>query len=103
MRRSCSAVISSREAISIGFRSFLLGEKSAARLLMESHFSLLRVPVLFEIGDQRGREVAIGLLARVDRHIAAELIERFLRHTKRTPVASRTHNARVGEARDDAL
>src|SRR4051794_11990254 len=103
MRRNCSAAISSREAISIGFRSFLLGEKSAARLLMNSHFPLLRVPVLLEIGDQRRREVAISLLACVNRHVAPELIERLLRHADGTPVTRCTDDARVGEARDDAI
>src|SRR4029079_9539362 len=137
MRRGCSAAISSRDAISIGFRSFLLGEKSAARfedivsplviagldpaiplrrahsciiyrdhrvrplrvgpvMTKEgSHFSLLRVPVLLEIGDQRRREMAIGLLARVDRHVAAELVERLLRDTDGTAVAGCTDDARI--------
>src|SRR3954452_2641126 len=103
MRRNCSAAISSREAISIGFRSFLSGAKSAARLPMDSHLPLLRVPVLLEIGDQRRGEVAIGLLARINRHVAAELIERLLRHADGTPVTGCTDDARVGEACDHAI
>ncbi len=33
---------------------------------------VLRIPIPFEIGDQRRAEMAEGLLARIDRHIAAE-------------------------------
>src|SRR5689334_16814425 len=65
------------------------------------HFPLLRVPVLLEIADQRRREMAIGLLARVDGHVAAELIERLLGDTKGAPVPRRAHDAGVREARND--
>src|SRR3954464_14275949 len=105
MRRSCSAAISSRDATSIGFRSFLEGAKSAARFddAMNSHFPLLRVPVFFQIADQRRGEVAVGLLARVDRHVPAELIEGLLRDTKRAPVAGRAHDAGIRKARDHPI
>src|ERR1044072_8971715 len=67
------------------------------------HLPLLRVPVLFEIGDQRRAEVAIGLLARVDRHVAAELVERVLGHTKRATVAGRADDSSIGEPRHHAV
>src|SRR5215213_11549252 len=103
MRRNCSAAISSRDAISIGLRSFLSGAKSAARLLMRLNLPLLRVPVLFEIADQRGREMAIGLLACVHRHVAAEGVERFFGDAKGAPVARRADHAGACEIAHDAI
>src|SRR6185369_9891637 len=57
----------------------------------------LRVPVALEIGDQRRAEVAVGLLARVDREVGAERVERLLGDAKRAPVSGRTHHAGTGQ------
>src|SRR5437899_8434426 len=65
--------------------------------------AVFRDPVLLEVGDQRGAEVAVRLLERVCGEITAEQVERFLRHAKRAPVSRRAHHARSGELLDDAL
>ena len=44
---------------------------------LTSDFSLRGVPVLFEICDQCRAEMAVGLLTAINRHVAAERIERF--------------------------
>ena len=38
----------------------------------------MRAPVLLQVADQRRREAAPGLLARVDRHVLAEPVARLL-------------------------
>src|SRR4051812_6670323 len=43
-----------------------------------SDASLVGTPVLLQVADQRGAEVTEGLLARVDAHVFAEDVERFL-------------------------
>src|SRR5882672_6774543 len=59
-----------------------------------------RVPMALEIGDQRRAEMAIGLLARVDRHIGAKSVERFLGDTKGPAVACGADHPGIGEAVD---
>src|SRR5665213_2887073 len=59
--------------------------------------------MFFEIGDQRRAEMAIGLLAAIDRHVAAEHIERLLTDTKGAPVAGRADHARTGEIIDHLI
>ena len=51
--------------------------------LVPVSFAVLRVPVPLEVGDQRRAEMAIRLLARIDRAVAAEEIERLLRRRGR--------------------
>src|SRR5262245_9105126 len=60
----------------------------------------LRVPIALEIGDQGRAEVAVGLLARIDREIRSEGVERLLRHPEGAPVARRAHHAGTGEPLD---
>src|SRR5258708_27605178 len=67
-----------------------------------SALAAARVPVPLEIGDQRRAEMAIGLLARIDRHIAAEGVERFLRDAEGAAIAGGAHHSRIGEAVDDS-
>src|SRR5260221_6911692 len=59
-----------------------------------------RVPMALEIGDQRWAEMAIRLLARVDRHIAAKGVERFLGDAKGPAVACGADHPGIGEAVD---
>src|SRR5262249_56669591 len=65
--------------------------------------AILRVPKALEIVDQGGAEVAVGLLAGIDRAIAAKLIEGFLRDPERAPIAHRADRARAGQPSDDVL
>src|SRR5208337_4715660 len=97
--------ISSREAISIGSKVSRRGVRSApfsnspgilfpcaspARL----DFSLCRVPVFFQIRDQCRAEMAIGLLAAIDRHVAAENVERFFADAEDAPITGGADHAR---------
>ena len=47
--------------------------------------------------------MAIGLLARIDRCIAAEEVQRLLPHTKRATIADRADGACAGQAVHDPL
>src|SRR5215468_6562371 len=51
-----------------------------------SGLAVLGAPIPFEIGDQRGTEMAIRLLARVHGHIVAKQVERLFPHAKSSPV-----------------
>src|SRR5262249_30041465 len=68
-----------------------------------SDLSVLRVPVALEVGDQRRAEVTIGLLARVNRGVAPEKVERLLAHSEGAAIADRADGARACEAFDDAV
>src|SRR5262245_64689803 len=68
-----------------------------------SHFALGRVPVALEVGDQRRAEMAERLLARVDREIIAEHVERLLGDADGAAVAGGTDHARTGQPGDDAV
>src|SRR3954470_17183703 len=57
----------------------------------------LRVPVALEIGNQRRAEVAVGLLARIDREVGAEHVEGLLGDAERAPVSGRAHDAGTGQ------
>ena len=48
--------------------------------------TLMGAPVLLEVADQRGAEVADGLLAAVCRHVGAEDVQRLLADPQRAPV-----------------
>src|SRR5207344_177013 len=63
----------------------------------------LRVPVALEIGDQRRAEVAVGLLARIDREIGAEHVERLLGDAERAPVSGRAYDAGTGQPMHHSL
>src|SRR5665213_3183042 len=63
----------------------------------------MRFPVPFEIGDQCRAEMAGRLLARVDRHVAAERIERLLPDTNGAAIAGSADNAGTGEAVDHLI
>src|SRR5213076_625237 len=65
--------------------------------------ALVRAPITLEIGDQSRTEMAIGLLARVDRKVGAESIERLLGDAQRPPVPRRAYAARAGESRNNPL
>ena len=66
-------------------------------------FAVLRVPMVFEIGNQRRAEMAIGLFAEIDREITQEQIDRLLRHPERPPVCDRGDHAGTGQPVDDAV
>src|SRR5438874_1620445 len=70
---------------------------------LQSWLAALRVPEAFEVRDQSRAEMAIGLLARVDRKVRAEGVERLLAHPKRAPVARRAHDPRIRQTLDYAL
>src|SRR3989442_6075340 len=63
----------------------------------------LRIPVPFEVFDQRRAEVAVGLLERVQGEIAPEQIERLLRNAESAPVRAGADHARTGQPLHDAL
>src|SRR5579864_4038635 len=65
--------------------------------------SVPRVPVALEIGDQRRREVAIGLLARVNGGVAPKRIERLLADPDGAAVADGADGPSAGEPVDDAV
>ena len=56
-------------------------------------------PVLLEVADQRGAEVADRLLAAVDRHVLAEDVERLLADPQRAPVGDAADRAGAGRGR----
>src|SRR3954466_9072388 len=62
-----------------------------------------RVPVLFQIADERGAEMALCLLASVHRHVAAEQVEGFLPGADRAPVARGAHDSRAGQLFDRCI
>jgi hypothetical protein len=70
--------------------------------LRMSGLPIMRVPLALEIGDERGAEMAIGLVAGVGREIVAKRIERFLADLQRAAVrggADRTGSDIVGVRR----
>src|SRR6516165_5782401 len=64
---------------------------------------VLCVPEPLQVLDQRRAEMTLGLLAGIDRAIAAEHVERLLRDPERAPIADRADGAGAGEPGDDAL
>src|SRR5215469_8296815 len=63
---------------------------------------LLRAPMPLEIGDESRAEMARGLLAGIDRHVAAEGVERLLADAEGAAVAGGADDAGAGEGVDDA-
>src|SRR5712691_10758166 len=61
------------------------------------------IPVSFQVGDQRGAEMAGGLLSGVHRHVAAKEIERLLADAEGAPVAGGAHHAGAGQLFNRAL
>src|SRR6266851_3326267 len=61
-------------------------------------FSVLGVPEQLEIEDQRRAEVAVGLLASIERGVLTEQVERLGGKTQRPAIADRAHGARAGQA-----
>src|SRR5438046_393044 len=59
--------------------------------------ALMGAPVLLEVADQRRAEVARRLLARVDRHVLAEDVERLLADPQRATVGDAGDRAGGGE------
>src|SRR4051812_45326551 len=72
------------------------GKRCALRL------AVLRVPERLEVGDQRRAEMAERLLARVQRGVLTEGVERLGRESQRAAIADRAHRARAGETIDHA-
>src|SRR5678815_4226274 len=62
----------------------------------------LRVPEHLEVGDQRRAEMAERLLARVQRGVLTEGVERLGRESQRAAIADRADRARPGETIDHA-
>src|SRR4029077_3750451 len=73
------------------------------RVGLASDLSVLRVPVAFEVGDQRWAEVTIGLLARVDRSVATKQIERLLADSEGATVADGADCSGACKPIDDAV
>src|SRR5262245_17373656 len=80
-------------------RSFRVGASFTCTLLR----AVLGVPVTLKIIDQRRAEMTLRLFARVNRAVAPEQIERFLRDPERAAIAHSPNSARVGEPGDNAL
>src|SRR4051812_19702170 len=59
--------------------------------------SLVGTPVLLQVADQRGAEVAVGLLARVDAHVFAEDVQRLLADAQGAPVGDAADRAGTRE------
>src|SRR5438874_11244312 len=84
--------------------AFNVARRSAAAPRQGSRWSLLsaaRVPMSLEIVDQCRAEMAIGLLARIHRHVGSEGVERLLRNAERAAVAGGAPHSGVGAAVDD--
>src|SRR5581483_4313673 len=69
--------------------------------MQQSDFALRGIPILFKICDQRRAEMAIGLFAAVDRHIATAQIERLYADTDGAAISGCADHARTGEVSDD--
>ena len=80
----------------------MTGPRRGADRAAALNLALRRVPVLFQIGDQRRAEMAIGLLSGIDRHVAAERVERLFADAEGAPVAGGADHARAGEILDRA-
>src|SRR5215467_14232475 len=86
--------------------SMVMRERSLVVTLSFKRISLrpvLCVPEPLQVLNQRRAEMTLGLLAGIDRAIAAEHVERLLRDPERAPIADRADGARAGEPGDDAL
>src|SRR6266446_10540072 len=68
-----------------------------------SRLSVLSIPILFEIADQRRTEMAIGLLPGIDGHVAAKRFQRLLRDAEGAPVAHGAHGAGAAPCGNHAL
>src|SRR5215470_14649301 len=68
-----------------------------------SHLAAGGVPVALEIGDQRRAEMAERLLARIDREVIAEHVERLLGDADGAAVAGGADHSRAGEPGDHAI
>src|SRR5215813_7359868 len=62
-----------------------------------SDFPLRGVPMLFKIRDERRTEMAIGLLATINGHVAAKRVQRLFSDTKRATVARSADHAGTSE------
>jgi hypothetical protein len=58
--------------------------------------------MLLEIGDQRRAEMAVGLLAGIERTVLAEQVERLLAEPEGAAIADGANYAGAGESVDDA-
>src|SRR5262245_33937773 len=83
-----------------GYGSRLRGNDDAETA---SHLAARGVPVALEVGDQRRADVAERLLARIDREIIAEHVERLLGDADGAAVAGGADHARAGQACDHAV
>jgi hypothetical protein len=61
------------------------------------------VPISLKIRNQRRAEMTRGLFARINRHVAAKHIERFLRDPERAPIAGSADDAGTRKTVHDAL
>ena len=60
---------------------------------LPSSASVLGAPIALEIGAQSRAEMAIGLLRRIDRHVASEEVERLAAHAEGPTIGDRAHCA----------
>src|SRR5580704_10603962 len=63
----------------------------------------MRIPLALEIGDERGTEMAIGLVASVSGKIHPECVERLLPDAQRAAVRGGADRAGAGQAGYDAI
>ena len=70
---------------------------------LPSSASVLRVPIALEIVDQSRAEMAIGLLARIDRHVAPEEVERLGADAEGATIGDRADGAGRRQAGDDPV
>src|SRR5262249_28846732 len=68
-----------------------------------SILTLMGAPVLLQVADQRGAEVAERLLAGVGRHVFAKGIQRFLTNAEGPPVRDAADRARARQVGGGAL
>src|SRR6184192_2631383 len=68
----------------------------------KSGLTVLGVPEQLEVGDQRRTEVAVGLLAGIERGVLAEQVERLGGETQRPAIADGADRARAGQPVDHA-
>src|SRR5690349_12937369 len=77
---------SSRATVSRRRVGWSSASRSRGARSIASEPAVAGIPVLLEVADERGAEVAEGLLARVGRHVGAKQVERLLAGPQRAAV-----------------
>src|SRR4051812_5700417 len=89
----------SRETPNAARNRSACNERSASRgsCSTGSNSALVRIPVLLEVPDERGAQMAVRLLAAVRGHVLAKDVERLRRHAHRPPVGGSVDESRAGQ------